>query len=106
MRTQRRSEFKDQLLSAMGNGTMPSTMSHFAKRDRSPLWREALRRTIDGMIDLAYYWPSVCFTAKDRPAGAQMPLAPFKAETSVVPHGQWIQGVVLGLGTHITVPRW
>ena len=90
----RRSEFKDQLLSAMGNSTLLSTMSHFTKRDSSPIWREALRRAVDGMIglavdegEMAYYWPSFCFSVKDRPDGAQMPTAPFEAETSIAPHG-------------------
>ena len=82
----RRSEFKDQLLSAMGNSTMLSTMSHFAKRDGGPIWREALRRAVDGMInlavddgELAYFWHSFCFSVKDQPDYAQMPTDPFEA---------------------------
>jgi len=90
----RRSEFKDQLLSAMGNSTMLNTMSHFTKRDSGPIWRDALRRSADQMInlavdegELAYYWASFCFRVKNRSDNAEMPTDPFEAETSIAPQG-------------------
>ena len=108
----RRSEFKDQLLSAMGNSTMLSIMSHFAKRDGSAIWRQALRRAVDGMInlavdagELAYFWPSFCFSVKDQPDYAQMPTDPFEAETSIAPHGLVHAYQVLGYEPALTMAR-
>jgi hypothetical protein len=108
----RRSEFKDQLLSAMGNSTMLSTMSHFAKRDGSAIWRQAVRRAVDGMInlavdegELAYFWPSFCFSVKDQPDYARMPTDPFEAETSIAPHGLVHAYQVLGYEPALTMAR-
>ena len=78
----------------MGNATMLSTLSHFAKRDGSPLWRGALRRTVDGIIELivdtgdsAYFWPSILVASRERPSDAPVPTAPYECEATVVPHG-------------------
>jgi hypothetical protein len=40
---------------------------------------------VDG--DLAYYWPSCILATKERPANPNMPIRPFDAEGTVVPHG-------------------
>ena len=58
----------------MENGRFLSTLSLFAIRDGGPVWRDALRRLVDGLIDLAvddghgaYFWPSPLYAYKDRP---------------------------------------
>ena len=70
----------DQLISAFGNGRMLSTMSLYATRDGGPVWREAVRRLVDGLRelavevdDLAYYWPNIQLAMKERPTEALVP---------------------------------
>ena len=84
----------DQFISPFGIGRMLSAMTLFAMRDDGPLWRDAVRRLVDGLIglavdagDLAYFWPSVMAATKDRPADAEMPTGGFEGESSRVPHG-------------------
>ena len=54
----------DQLISPFGNGRMLSTMSLFARRDNGRVWRDSVRRLVDGLVELAvdagniaYFWP-------------------------------------------------
>jgi hypothetical protein len=85
---------RDQILQPFDCAVMLNAMAHFARRDPSPLWRDALRSLVDGMIDLAvaqgddaFFWPSCIMASKDRPADPPIPTRPFNCEGSVVPHG-------------------
>ena len=77
------------------NGRVLSTMSLFALRDGSSLWRDAARRLVDGLADLAvddgqraYFWPSPLFGERVRPADVSPPGSHrHHAESSRVPHG-------------------
>ena len=84
----------DQQISAMGNGRMLNTMSLFAMRDDGPLWRDAVRRLVDGLTelavesgDLAYFWPTVLLTKKGRPPDGKVPTPFGNVESSKVPPG-------------------
>ena len=64
----------DQLLSPFGNGRMLSTFSLYAMRDGGPLWRNATRRMVDGLIelanergDIAFFWPYIDLATKESP---------------------------------------
>ena len=53
-------------------------MSLYAHRDGGPLWRDAVRRLVDGLVDLAvyeediaYFWPNVMEATKEKPYGGQ-----------------------------------
>jgi hypothetical protein len=77
-----------------GNATMLSTLAHFAKRDADRLWRDALRRIVDGIIelavdtgDMAFFWPSILAATREHPLHPSLPIAPYECEGSVVPHG-------------------
>ena len=70
----------DQLISPFGNGRMLSTMSLFAARDGGPLWRDSVRRLVDGLIDLAidtgdivYFWPNIQLVTKEPPPKDHQP---------------------------------
>ena len=70
----------DQLISPFGNGRMLSTMSLFARRDSGGVWRDSVRRLVDGLVELAvdagditYFWPHIELATKDRPADAAVP---------------------------------
>ena len=85
---------KDQILQPFVCAVMLSAMANLARRDPGGVWKKALRRLVDGMIelavvdgDLAYYWPSCIVATKERPPRPAMPTRPFDAEGSVVPHG-------------------
>ena len=84
----------DQQISAFGNGRTLSTMSLFARRDGGPLWRDATRRLVDGLIelavdagDMAYFWPTIQLALKGGPADGRVPTPWINGESSVVPHG-------------------
>ena len=85
----------DQLMTPMTNGRMLSTMALLARRDGGGVWREALRRLVDGLIEFvvddghgAYFWPSPLYAYRDRPAETQPPTNHrHDAESSRVPHG-------------------
>ena len=84
----------DQLVSAMGNGPTLRTMSLFAIRDGAPVWREATRRLVDGLTELAvdagdfaYFWPTVQGTNKGLPPDGKVPTPWANVEGSRVPHG-------------------
>ena len=85
---------KDQILQPFVCAVMLGAMANLAKRDPGGVWKKALRRLVDGMIELAvvdgdfaFYWPSCIVATKERPARPAMPTRPFDAEGSVVPHG-------------------
>jgi hypothetical protein len=85
---------RDQLLQPFGNGTMLSALSHFARRDRGLLWRDAVRRVVDGLLDIAvdagdfaYFWPSCIFATGQQPTTAEVPTLGFEGEITVIPHG-------------------
>ena len=89
-----KAETTGQIRSPFSSAAMLSTMSHLAKRDDSRVWRDALLRMTDGMIELAvdageiaYFWPSVFTAATDRPADTQLPSGAFECESSIVVHG-------------------
>ncbi len=70
----------DQLISPFGNGRMLSTMSLFATRDGGPLWKDSVRRLVDGLAELAvdagdfvYFWPHIELGAKGPPTEDLMP---------------------------------
>lgn len=82
----------DQYISAFGNGRMLSTLSLLAQRDNTPLWRDSMRRIIDGLEelavhsdDIAYFWPTVTFSQKGFEGSVQTPSV--NCETSRIPHG-------------------
>ena len=71
----------DQLIAPFGNGRTLSAMSLFATRDGGPLWRESVRRLVDGLVglsieadDMAYYWPSIQLAKKDPPPDGHDPM--------------------------------
>ena len=73
---------------------MLRTMSLFAWRDGGPLWRDATRRLVDGLIELAvdagdfaYFWPTAHLTKKGVPPDGKVPTPWESAEISRVPHG-------------------
>ena len=84
----------DQIPTPFGNGAMLSAMSHFARRDGGPLWRDAARRVVDGLVDLAvdagdgaFFWPSCVYAIGQPPADAELPLHAFEIESTVIAHG-------------------
>ena len=85
----------DQMMSPMENGRMLSTIALAAMRDGGPVWRDALRRLVDGLVDMAvddghgaYFWPSPLYAYKDRPARTEPPRTHrHDAESSRAPHG-------------------
>ena len=84
----------DQQISAFGNGRMLSAMTLFARRDGGPLWRDATRRLVDGLTELAvdagdfaYFWPTVLLTKRGSPPDGKVPTPWMGSESSRVPHG-------------------
>ena len=70
----------DHQLSAFGCGRMLSAMALLAIRDGGPLWRDATRRLVDGLGqlavdrgDFAFYWPHVLLTSKESPPADEVP---------------------------------
>ena len=85
---------EDQILSPFGWATALTTMALFAHRDGGSLWREALRRLVDGVIELAvdggeyaYFWPSINLAIKERPTDEEAPTRAVESEISVMPRG-------------------
>ena len=85
---------REQLLDPFANGVMLAAMADYVKRDSNPVWKNALRRLVDGMIalsvvdgDEAYFWPSVFLASKERPANTKKPVGWYESEGGVVPHG-------------------
>ena len=69
-------------------------MARFVQRDGGSLWREALRRLVDGVIGLAvdagefaYFWPSMWQAKKERPVDAEMPTAWAEIEVAFIARG-------------------
>ncbi|MDP6438481.1 MAG: glycoside hydrolase family 127 protein, partial [Candidatus Brocadiia bacterium] len=84
----------DQYITAFGNGRMLSAMSLLAQRDGGPLWRDAARRLVDGLVelavdagDVAYFWPTVLFSKKGGPPDGRVRTPYINSESSRVPHG-------------------
>ena len=84
----------NQLVSPFVCGRMLSAMSILARRDGGSLWRDAARRLVDGLInlaveagDLAYFWPSAFYVTGERPATPDPPTEAVNGESSRVPHG-------------------
>ena len=84
----------DQYITAFGNGRMLSTMSLFAQRDGGPVWRDAARRLVDGLAelavddgDIAYFYPNILVTKKGPPPDGWKPTSFMHSETSRVPFG-------------------
>ena len=89
----RRSPRPGQILSPMGNGTLMTCLSHYALLDGNPLWKEALRTQLAGMLrmtvdsgDQSAFWPSFCYGVAEPPDDATLPQVPFEAETSIAAH--------------------
>jgi len=86
---------KEQILQPFVCAGMLSAMAHLAERDPEGIWKTALRRLVDGMIelavvdgDLAYYWPSCILATKEKPPRSTIPpTRPFDSEGSIIPHG-------------------
>lgn len=85
---------KDQRIDPFGMGRMLSTMSRFAIRDGGALWKDALRRMVDGLIglaverdDFAYFWPNCFWATKEHPTNAEPRPNYIDAESSRVPYG-------------------
>ena len=84
-----------QLLVPFICGRMLSTMSVYAYRDGGSLWRDAVRRLVDGLLDLAiyqddiaYFWPSTMEATKERPSGSSPSTSGWGGgESSRVPQG-------------------
>ncbi len=104
--------YGDQLISAMGNGPTLRTMTLFAIRDGARLWRDATRRLVDGLIELAvdagdfaYFWPTVQGTKKGIPPDGKVP-APWVNSSSLrVSHGLVYAYRLLGYEPAMTLAR-
>ncbi len=82
------------LLQPFGMGRMLSAMSLFAIRDDDSLWKDAVRKLVDGLIglavdtnDIAYFWPTCVIAAKNPPTGGEVPTPAANGESSRIPHG-------------------
>jgi len=82
-----------QFLNPFQHVGMINAMVHFAKRDDSGVWRDAVRRAVDGAIaamvdkgDMAAFWPSFYIATSSSPATAEMPVEPFECEATWIPH--------------------
>ena len=82
------------LLQPFGMGRMLSAMCLFAIRDGSSLWKDAVRKLVDGLIrlavdrgDIAYYWPTCIIAAKNPPTGGEVSTPAANGESSRIPHG-------------------
>ena len=84
-----------QLLVPFICGRLLNTMSVYAYRDGGTLWRDAVRRLVDGLVDLAiyeddiaYFWPSTMDATKEIPAGVKPTTSAWAGgESSRVPQG-------------------
>jgi len=75
-------------------GRTLSAMTLLALRDSTPVWRDAVRNLVDGLIDLAidtgeyaFFWPSALSATRERPLPGVVPTAVEDGESSRVPHG-------------------
>ncbi len=85
---------KDQILQPYACASTLTALAHLAKRDPGGVWKTAMRRLVDGMVelavvdgDLAYYWPSCIVATKERPPRPPVPTRPFDCEGTIVVHG-------------------
>jgi hypothetical protein len=105
-------------LNPFGNGAMLGAMAHFARRDGGPLWRQATRKLVDGMVrlavdagDIAYYYPSVFATARERPSKPPVPAtwsysgSTSECEGTIIPHGLVRAYRLLGYEPALTLAR-
>ena len=84
-----------QLLVPFTCGKMLSAMTVYALRDGGEVWRDATRRLVDGLNqlavdagDVAYFWPSIMDAYKSRPADDERPTGEHHAGTGFpVPYG-------------------
>ncbi len=85
----------DQWIHPFTNGRTLSTMSLYSIRDSGTMWKEAIRRLVDGLIELAvddghgaYFWPSPLCGEKTHPTDVSPPVSHrHDAESSRVPLG-------------------
>lgn len=82
------------ILQPFGMGRMLRAMSLFAVRDDNSLWKDAVRRLVDGLIglavdkgDIAYFWPNCFIAVKNPPTGGEVPTPGANGEGSRIPMG-------------------
>lgn len=82
------------ILQPFGMGRMLSAMSLLAIRDDNSLWKDAVRRLVDGLIglavdrgDIAYFWPTCFIAVKNPPKGGEVPTPGVNGESSRIPMG-------------------
>ncbi len=83
-----------QVLSPLAFGKLLSAMAVLAHRDGGPVWLDASRRMVDGIIDLAvdagdiaFFWPDCMDARMKRPAKVEPPTEGVNQESSRTPHG-------------------